>query len=310
MSLAKRLRERGRGRATATTSDAIRRAVDARRLVAPLVVQGLGPRMTLRVTPEKYKLIDIDATYQRDEITSEVNQLIAVLRAGGSIPDPVTLVTRSWAKDGKLWVVDGLQRVSAHMQLDLSFDADVYEAPSLDTERALFLVMQSRVRVSSNREVKAAPYECAQMLRDAAQSAQHPLCNRVEFVWTGSAKLGAALLIRGALHAAIGGSKVGRTQQQMSRLDYAFKADPETRPRVTAYFTLAGRVFPSDYALGLSLAALGSVAYERWKGKKPTLPNAMILSRLVRVSWGSLAPTPADRFRPLVEDHVRRIWKE
>src|SRR5262245_10461772 len=86
---------------TIASSEAVRKAVDARRMVMPLTVQGISPGTLHKITPAEFSDLDVDPSYQRGE-TTMVNHLITAIQAGGLVLDPVTLCRRtSWGKEKK-----------------------------------------------------------------------------------------------------------------------------------------------------------------------------------------------------------------
>lgn len=291
---------------TVATSAKVREAVNKRRIDMPVIVTGVGPRRPITVTRALYHKIDVDPSYQRDVVSSEVNELIVALSHGGTIADPVTLVSRKWDDDGKWWVVDGLQRATALMHLDKTFEADLHEVDSITAERQLFLSFNSRQTVTPNRIVKSWPGPGAAMMRSVDEIPDHPLFGRIQ--WTGGGeKIAASIIAKGLVAATSGTVSAGEIRNTLSRLDYAL-SEPGGKARAQAFLRLVAAVFPKSYAPLLPVMSLGIVAHERW-AESADIPPLTVLSRLQRINWAAIAPSYAQKFRPLIVDKIKSTWK-
>ncbi len=292
---------------TSATSATIRASAMKRRIDMPVIVKGVGPRKAVTITKSMYSRIDVDPTYQRDVVPTEVNDLILALSSGGAVVDPVTLVSRSWASDGKLYVVDGLQRATAYMHLDLPFEADVHEVESIEAERQLFIAMNSRKAVTPNKIVMSWSGPSAALLRAVNAQPDHPMFGRVQ--WGGGGeRIGAVILCRGMIAASSSLKEMGDVRSVLSRLDYTI-TQPAAKARAALFLRLVGIVFPRSYAPLLPVVALGRVAYERWNGRDPELPPPAILSRLSRINWPVIVPSYAGKFTSIVVDKIKSVWK-
>ena len=121
---------------------------------SPMVVRGVRALGSVVVSVDELDELNIDDDYQRREIRREVNELIAALKAGGIIPDPISLAIR---KDGTRWIVDGQQRYWAYWNCELPLQAQLYEVDDIDAERGLFSVLNRQVRLNTHTRVMAWP---------------------------------------------------------------------------------------------------------------------------------------------------------
>jgi len=277
----------------------------------PVLLSGVQPGKLITITPTHFGNVDVDRRYQRDKITEEINDLIYVLQNGGDIPDPITVVKRLYKEDGvqsgKLWIIDGQQRFMAHLECGRDIRAMCHEVETLEAEKAFFLAMNARRVVGANSVVNSWPGAVADLLKRVDGTVGHPLYGRVMFKASGAEMIGAAILVRGLLAVmtdAVGG---GRIDHLLNAAETALKG-PRQRLKAEAFLGLIGQVFPHGYAPILPVVALGKVAFERWSFKIET-PASAVIAKLRRVNWKAEVPSYAERFRPVLEAHIRRLWK-
>lgn len=309
MGVSKALKPTKRKQGLANNKKTQERA-SALRIVSPLSLKGVGEGKLIRVTRDMFDRLDVDKRYQRDRIGDQVNKLITAIQSGGMIPDPVTLVKRNFSEAGvdpkKLWIIDGQQRTCAFFELDQEFQAMVHEAESLEAERAFFLVMQQRSKVSANTFVHSWAGPSADLLRAVDAQPNHPLAGRILWKTGATNKIGAAILIRGLLCAVAGVQKQGDAGSTLSRCDHYLKS-AEGKAKGAAFMRLAAAVFPK-YAKGLPMAALGMVAHVQWE-KGVIMPPDGVIRRISQINWETVVPSQAERFRPVVEMEIRKRWK-
>jgi hypothetical protein len=274
-----------------------------------LTVEGISQGRLTVVTPATFGKLDVDPAYQRGE-TSMVSDIINALQAGGLVLDPVTLRKRPWAKDREqLWVVDGHQRVCAFQELNVPFQAMVHESESLDAEKKFFLALNSRKAVGADVIAKSWTGPCARLLMAASQNPAHTLYERVSYAQGfNESRLGAMVVVRGAWTATSGMPGTGGSAQRLlSRLDVAI-GPPEKKLRAEMFLQLMGDAFPKGSCSLLVSTALSVVAFERWS-EASKYPAAQQVERLRKVSWRMEVPVLTAKFRPVLVELIRRIWK-
>src|SRR5574341_689725 len=96
-------------------------------------VRSLGTRIFQ--PNELHELRVAEDSYQRGEVRTTVNEVLAVLQQGGIIPDAIHVAQRT---DGTMWVVDGGQRYRAHYLAEKPIMAQLWAVDSEEQERQLF----------------------------------------------------------------------------------------------------------------------------------------------------------------------------
>lgn len=292
-------------------SPAWRKSMESRRKGRiPVVVTGVSPAKRITVTPQLYKRLDVDPSYQRGK-TSEVNSIVSAIQNGGLIPDPVTLVQRPWSNDPeRLWIIDGHQRATAFQMLGASFDALVHESDSIEAERRLFLAMNSKIPVSSNIAVKAWDGPGAVMLRAVNNDPGHPLYQRVNMESSrNDSRIEAAIVIKGMIGATTGTLAFGDIQVALRRLDTSLTSETGAKERARVFLRLLAAVAPKGKISLLPSVVIGTAAYQRWKDHVPEVPPPSVTGRLARINWRAEIPTFAMKFRPVLVAIVDRIWR-
>lgn len=302
------------GRRTLTAKE--RKAYADRRVARPPLVRGISVGKLITITPREFGKVDVDRRYQRDRIDVRVNMLVEVLKAGGSIPDPITLVKYRFAEVGvdsdKLWLVDGQQRFFAALEAERPIQAMLYEADSLEAVREFFLAMQAVVHVAPNRQVDVSTSVCAGILRDAVTDSKHPLFNRVATNQGVRHRLAAATLIKGMMVAATGGkggsSGIAGIQGVMARLDAEIVKHRSARERAEAFLALAATCL-RDSAPYLVVVTLAKVANDKWEGGYIRMPSESACKALKKVDWQVKLPSYASRFAPVVTAEILKLWR-
>lgn len=296
---------------TKATSTAVARAASAARLRTTIVCQGIGEGELITIGKDKFNLLDVDQRYQRDRIGMRVNDLIEAISKGGMIPDPVTLVKRTFREPGidqnKLWVIDGQQRVMAFLELNMPFKAMLHTANSIENEANFFLAMNNRTIVNSNVIVHTWPGHAGKVIRSAAQDVDHPLYGKIDF----KGRKGAfrAAVLAAAVANACGVGDKGSIQDILSRIDGGVERDSHNVGRSKAVLHLIAAVFPQGYPSAIAMRALGDAACQKWLNGGQPLPCKKCLYNITRINWSVLAPTNNDRFRCLIEMEISKRWK-
>jgi len=294
---------------TRADSEAVRAASERRAICAPLLVKGISGGKQIRVSEAMFGKLDVDASYQRGN-TSMIAELVRVLTSGGEVHDPVTLCRRPWASDGKLWIVDGFQRVCAFQQCRKPFDALVYESESLDSEKAFFLALNVKRSVSVNVIVRSWGGPSSQLLLRANDDVAHPLADRINFQQSGNAsRISAGVVARATLAAATGLAASGRGTifDTLKRLDASLKIS-EQRARAEHFLRLMGMVFPKGHPPHMLAMVLADVAHERWDAHL-AMPPHKIIDRMQRKNWEGEIPAFVQKYRSVLSDSIKKIWK-
>lgn len=298
-------------------SEALRRSYADRRIAKPPLVRGISVGRLVTISPRDFGKVDVDRRYQRDRIDSRVNLLVEVLKAGGTIPDPITVVHYTFTEIGvdntKMWLVDGQQRFFAHLEAEKPVQAMVYEASSLDAVREFFLAMQNVVHVVNNLQVNVSTAICAEILRQAAT--EGVLKGRVALTQGVRRRLAAASLVRGMLIAATGKgaargqhSSIAGIQGVMARLDAEIAKHRAARERAEGFLALVAAC-AGDSCPSLVISVLARVAFDKWNGSFVRLPGEVAAKKLATTDWASKVPTYAERFAPVIEAEIRRVWR-
>lgn len=295
-------------RTLATSESTLLKGLQSRTSRVPLIVEGVDHGTLSTFQPTDFTRFGVDERYQRVRITTAVNDLIHVIKGGGAIVDPITVVER---RDGSLWIVDGQQRFWAHDECKVPLTALVYRIDDFENEKRLFLVMNKRVTVNAETIVKAWGGASAAMIREWADKPGSPYRGQVNFGNNSHAPYAATILVRGLLAVSAGIIPVGSIISTLTRCDYALREVPSAPQRAEAYLRLVPLVFPPQARLRyLPGIALGRVAARRWT---PTVngqfPGPTTYERLKRVNWDVLVPSPAMRFLSLIEGEIEKRWK-
>lgn len=280
-----------------------------RRLTTPVILTelGQGKLVTFPASDLKGDRLQIDYSYQRQEITLKVNELIHVLQAGGVVPDPIIVAERP---NGQLFIVDGQQRYWAHWHAEKPLHGIIYKIASIPTEARLYHVLNNRTSLTADAKVKAWQGPAAALLRQMGQS--HPAFKeQINFGQGGgrNRRYSAAGLIKAMLIVSNSGLRYqGRIDVMLPRLDMALKQSGAP-DRVRTLLGLYGSVFvESKKVPALALYAVAKVAGKRWVDTV-MIPSETIQGRIARMDWPTLAPGMADRFLPVLEEEVAKRWK-
>lgn len=297
-----------RKRATIANNEAQRERVEKVRKWRPVIVTGVAFKERRLITPQSYGALDVDPLYQRGE-TKEIPGIVAALLAGGTIPDTPDVALRAWGpQDGKLWVMDGQQRICALQQLNMPFYVNVHVSDSLDSERKFFLAMNARQALNSNVKVKAYNGPVAQLLKALNSKADSGLTGRIEFDHSGGDKLGAAIMVIGIERLLSGSRSPSAIDKVLSRTDglLATNADKLT---ATTFCKLVGVVFAESYARVLPVLALAEVARKKWSGGDLQMPTKGSLARLRAINWKTALPGSGTGYIDYAAAIVGKAWR-
>jgi hypothetical protein len=282
-----------------------------------LLVVGVTRPEYREIMPADFGRLELP-DYQRGIQPDEVNELLRVLEAGGSIPDPITLSRRKWHdpanKPDRFYIVDGQQRVLAHIEAGKTIKAMVYDCASLEAERQLFVVMNTKRVVSANNIIAAASNKAAVLLREADTDPSHPCFGRIMLKagpGTATRNMGASILLRGlAMAMSTAHTARGLTAQKLLPvLDAIFD-----REKADTYLRLLAEVTPigDEHRLRLLTAlALGKVYAEKaTQYGRIVVPSRASVVAMRRANWEKItAGTWTRRYMPMVLEAIRERWK-
>lgn len=300
----------GKKRPTIANNEAQRARVESVRKWKPVIVSGCSFKERRLITPQSYNILDVDPAYQRGQ-TNEVSGIVAALQAGGTIPDTPDLALRAWGpQDGKLWIMDGLQRICALQQLNMSFYVNVHLTESLQSERSFFLAMNSRKALNSNTKVKAYNGPVAALLKYLNAREDSGVSGRIEFDASGGERISAAVMVSGIERLLSGSRSAGNIDKVLSRTD-GLLASNEEKFYATQFCRVVGAAFEKGYAPRLPVLALAEIAREKWKasGAKPTFPKPADIKRLRAINWKTAVPGGGAGWQDLANALVRKAWR-
>lgn len=278
------------------------------RQLQPVIIQ--QARRQTKVTilaPEELGTLKVDPTYQRTENRELVNLLIAVLEAGGTVPDPITVAVRP---NGDRYVVDGQQRWTAHYLTQRPLAAVLFEVDTIAEERRLFSVLNTYKRPNPNIRIKAWSGPSQALVNYLQESPQSPIMGELAFLDGGATKYPASSIVRGVAWA-LGAAKLpGNTESMLRMLDRLYIANPDRAKRVAvAFCALVRQVFEANKALTVATQALGAAAAVRWPlGSALVQPSKQELYNLRRLHWHVPAASGA-MMLPMLKGEVLRRWK-
>lgn len=291
-------------------SEAVRQSQLARRVQQPVTVKGIGEGRFALIHPKDFKKLGVDERYQRVRIGQQINMLIHVIRANGTIPDPVTIARRP---DGSLWIVDGQQRFWAHSETDTPMRAMVYDVPDFETERLFFIALNQQAKINPNTIVKAWDGEGAEFIRAMANKPGSPLQGKIHFTGGMPFPVAGGILARALCRLLVDEKSETAPHKEIKKvlahLDMDIKK-PGARDRCYALCDLFARVFidKKDILRRMPAEAFAAVAAERWK-TNIVMPSPAAIGAMKRANWAAMAPGHAVQFLPVFEAEVRKRWK-
>jgi hypothetical protein len=284
------------------------KAEDPRRLRRPPVVTGILSTRFAIIPAAELGALRIDETYQRGRIDGMAQDLIYVLRNKGQVPSPIHVVER---ENGARFIVDGQQRFWAHMDVEVDLPALIHRVKDFETEKLLFIALNSYARVSPGIMVRSWPGPSASLIVEVSETKDHPLYRRVNFGLHGRGRaglgsFGAVALLHGIATVADGAIARGHIVHLLSSAD-ARVTKAAARARADTLLRFAPEVFLSVAPRPIFLRSLAQVSHTRW-GNEPALPRDSVLTALRRINWKDLIPEYTDRFRPLVVAEIEKRW--
>jgi hypothetical protein len=304
-----------RKRSILATSEKARQAYLQRR-GEPLVLGDDVKPFGVRRMPYKDLLkLRIDLSYQREEVTDKVNELIHVIREGGVIPDPITVAQRP---DNTLYIVDGQQRWWAAIDTETSLEVKIMRVANHDAEVKLFHVLNNKATIAPRHVIRSWPGKCGDVLRLLATSSASALQGQIDFSASGVARAPATSMVRG-LVTLVGGATGGGVTRSLQSFDFRFEENPQwTMVAAFKYAEVVASIFDSTVEGTLRsvvAVALARLCRRRWRTCDPTdngdgwaVPTRAQYEKLQKIGWQKLVPTPAMKWAPVVEAEIRKAW--
>jgi hypothetical protein len=251
----------------------------------------------------------VDTRYQREEIASAVNDLVIVLKRGGQIPDPISVVERKYG-DRRRYIVDGQQRWWAHIDAQLPIRAVIYHVESYEDEVMLFHALNTQTRVTPHTRLLSWPGPAGRVLKAINEAEGSPLKGKVSFKAGGGVAVNAMAVLRG-LTTLLTNSKIGGgLSAALSTFDRMYASNPKAaEAMMEPYVRLLADVFTDGkHPLKVVPAvALAKVMHAALRQGSP-LPTTKQIQRLRVVNWDALMPTSSMKWLPTVLAAVFEIW--
>lgn len=293
------------------TSPATLKAHEARRgmpIIVPATVKIFGMR---RLSVSELCELRVDTRYQRDEITNEVNELIVVLKKGGVIPDPISVVERKYG-DHKSYIVDGQQRWWAHVDTSTPINAVIYHVHDFEEEVALFHALNIQSRVSAETRLRSIPGPSGDTLQRLNEKANSPLHSKIQFSYqSGHSQFSAMTLMRGLTALLSNTRGVGSVDRVTATFDRYYRMAPrQADVMVDAYATLIAQVFEKTKLRHVPAIAFGRICFAAFTDtpQRIELPNGKTMARLRTINWDAMLPTASIKWLPTVVDAIQTIW--
>ena len=299
----------------ATSEDTFKR--HAAKRGDPLIVSRDGVKLfgMRKLSVAEIMELRIDERYQREEVVPEVNTLIHVLKRGGMIPDPTSVVEREYGDRGS-YVVDGQQRWWAHIDVGVPMQAIIYKVASFEDEVALFQTLNMQRRLNPKTRVALWPRAAGKTLHNLNDSGDSPLYQRIAFGEAGATVVGAIPLLRGMLATIANLSLIGSVDQLLQSFDRHYEQKhPWSEWAVRNYARIVSQIFhdAQDHRLRpIPAIAIGRMCYSLWRSAPNAdtmkMPSAKQISRLRGTNWSKLLPSSSPQWMPTVMAYLQSIW--
>jgi hypothetical protein len=265
------------------------------------------------VEPDNLLDLKIDESYQRAKVTSEVNELISVLEAGGMFPQTAAIAIRP---DGSRYIADGQQKWWACVAAVKPLRVSLFEVANYDAEKKLFDVLNNRRQLNGATRVNAWHGEAAKVIQLLESSPDSAIRNNIH-MGPSKSKHGYpnTLVLRG-LVALTHGYATGPVRDSLVNYDAAYKRNPRWSTRAALDFSkiLAG-VFPprdtSAFTYGAAIV-MGKTCRSRWEGLLHTVswphPSAAQMEDMSHVPWREIMPTGSSVWHARGVEVVESIW--
>lgn len=308
---AKRDRKRRSNESPALMAKAIAQRKTLPVIVNPERVKFLEERLVPHSEIPALKVAEAITTakgYQRGVMRNQVNMLMVVIEKGGMLPDPVVLSQR----DGKLWIVEGYQRVEASYCMNVGVLARIFQCQSIEDERTLFLAFDAKQRVSADIITAGHPGFVSRLLVEENEREGSLIRHQIDFGRHGGRRFGATPLARALARVAVGRNSFGAAIKWLDRVEAEVATNAAAQMRARRFLDLVMAVWgigSTRYRVRtLWIEALAMVAHKRWRSGTP-MPTQRVINSLRRLDWMTISPANQSRFLPLVVAEIEMKWK-
>lgn len=300
---------------TIATSEATFKQHAARRGEPLIVPKSVKLRGLRKFAASELLDLRIDKRYQREEVLTEVRDIIHVLKRGGQIADPITVVERQYGDHG-LYIVDGQQRWWAHVDTVTPIQAVVYTVESYEDEVTLFQTLNMQTRLNAKTRVASWPRAAGTVLHMLNDNESSPLYQRIAFGDTSNAIVGAIPLLRGLVALLANVSWNGGVDRLLSTFDKHYETKKGwADDAIMRYALVVSQVFhdtEKHRLRPLPAIALGKMCHAKWRGARNVgemdVPTAKQIRTLRGTNWSSLIPNGSGVWLPTVLSHLQGVW--
>lgn len=283
----------------------VRDAVLSRRAQMPLVFKNSREPERIVVDEKALANLVIDPRVQREEVKPLVNDLIVALQSGGAVLQPLTLGRRV---DGTLSVLDGQQRLWAHIHCNKTIRADVWPVENIEEERLAHIILNTKRGQNPNHLAYVYPGQAGEFLRGIIDKPTHPLHNNTNCGKNPKRPYAASVLAKCLLTFLTGGTACVGIQTTMARLDTCFKTDGCAK-RAGQFFDLLTLLnTPRQKLRPLPGVGIALIARKRWE-KAVVFPPAKVSTAIQKINWNTQVPSLNMICLPNVMKLLEERWK-
>lgn len=288
--------------------------------VEALTITGmLNPKHMTLDLEKWFPKLEVDDRYQRQPVPSVVNGLERALRAGGLSLAPIVLAKRTWqdehTKPGMLYIVDGQQRVLAHVAAEREVEAVIYESVNLQAERQAFTILNmTPQKVDANKLAMAFSGPAFELLRQVCAEPGHPLHRRIKWASGGGTtplqSIDATAALKGLASLLVPVSSAGSAGVGARAVKAIFPALNAyySKQKAEAFYRLLGQAV-GDHCPVLYAIGLGVVAREMWQTKLD-MPSGRALDAMRRTNWRAVClQKNSILILPLVTEQIKKKWR-
>jgi hypothetical protein len=291
------------------------RLTKARKYIgANLVLRDVTIGEVVTIAAKDLRTLDVDQSYQRMEMANWVGKLIAVLEAGGQFPDPITVAVRP---DGSRWIVDGQQRWWAHWNCEKPIRAQLIKCHTVEAERTLFNVLNSKIALNPNVRVHSWPGPGGELIRQLDTDSISAIKGEID--WSTASgrrgRFGANIFAKSVVVVLSGAlPRQSKPEDFMPVLDNYVRENNTRAVYAARGFAQVWQGVVQDSLQPMPRAhvfALALACTQRWIGKK-TIPEPTKgdLARLRQMNWFGYAPDGKRQFIPLLRDEILKRWRD
>lgn len=289
--------------------------VKSKRFQRQTIVADKRDLRPVMVDPENFGSLEVDRRYQRDENEGLILDIWDSLDRGGMIVGRVTLAKRAFKDDQtdpqKLYIVDGQQRKVASEYANKSFPADIIESKSLDDERDLFRVLNTRAGVNANIKVHSSSGPVGELLRRICADEEHPMFNTIDFGFRGThglRKYPAAPVVKSIVALCSDSVASGNVDRIIARGNVILQDEKNVR-RTSLLLRLIPLCFGHVKSVRLiPLISVAKVARKKF-ALSERLPTTKQCRAIGNLNWDLICPTSASVHIPSAKVEIEKRWR-